>query len=335
MDRAWIIIGIIVCFIILIIAVCFLVFGLTNKPPPGTTCTSAAQCLSTQNCSNGFCLQKSCLKNSDCGLSQTCSYGFCNQNTCQTNIDCASGHVCQKGLCVAFGETCTTALDCNNNSLSCVNQVCSQCATNQDCGTGFCGSDHVCYPTCNSSKVTCPSSQVCVNDHCCPAGTTAAICTTAKPCTTGFCVNGKCSCAQGNNGNTCLTNNDCSSGNCLGGVCLTLGATCFANFDPKKVGVVGYCQTTLNPYCASGNCAATSLEAPCLYSNSSAMGATLYNSCNQSGNTTQTTTYCVNGFCTLDPGAIGASCTSNFDCSPVNGVQTCGPSPNRVGTVCM
>jgi hypothetical protein len=348
-HSPWALAVIIISIIVLIGSIIAIVWGVTHQNPPGPTCTSSKQCDPTQGCSGGFCVQIPCTLDSQCGPSQTCFNGVCNQNVCfQTvlnfNGGCTGGTICQNELCTPFGMTCGSNQDCFGGELTCVNGICSQCGSNADCGNNGVCAGGVCFPNCSGITGACSSGTMCVADFCCPPGNYPSHCTNTNQCNKGqLCVGNSCTCGKGSYGAICTTNADCASGSCLGSRCVNAGDNCFFNFDSGHVGATGYCPQSI-PFCGNGSCSASSLGSPCIcFEFGLSTICTPYNSCNMgvigvsgaTGVTHQTTTYCVNSVCSLNPGAPGAGCTSNFDCLPTtNFKQNCNSS-NGSNLVCM
>lgn len=325
--NTWALIAIIVCVIILIVALILIFFGLTRKNSPGPPCSSNNQCNPTQQCTDGHCVQIACSVNSDCGPSQICSNGFCYQNQCITTAGCGTGTVCQNGLCFPYGQGCSNNQDCSGGSLPCVAGICSQCAADEDCTDGVCGGDGICHNTCTHVIGACGTGTSCVNDFCCPAGTYPSTCSQPGACGAGFCVNGACTCSKGEYGNTCVSPTDCDSGICLGGICVNTGDNCYYNFNSSVSGPA-HCSSGA-PYCSNGSCSTQSLGAPCTcfeFNSGATATCPQYQACNlglTGGTAAVSTTYCVNGTCSLTPGWVGASCTSSFDCAPISGAPNC------------
>lgn len=339
-SRVGILIGIFVCILIFIVAIGFIVFGVTNKQNSGPACTQNNQCTPTQLCNNGFCAQKTCNVNSDCGTNQTCAYNFCFQNTCSTNNDCSGGgttSVCINSLCTPLGTTCGDGSNCFNNELTCSNGKCVQCRSNSDCpNNGFCNNTGVCTTTCNTPGVTCTTGTVCLTSGICcgPNFNPLKACTTAANCVSqglgnnSFCVNGSCACQPGPYGSKCGANSDCQSGNCTGGICLNSGDSCFANFSTSGVNPSLVCPQG-TPFCSNGHCSTNASGAHCscfIFPANNQNGACTnqYQACNLGGTGfSGSVTYCINNVCNLNPGWINDKCTTDSDCSLINGIQKC------------
>ncbi len=98
-------------------------------------CTSTADCMSGDVCSNGGTCGP-CTSNAQCGDGQSCVDGACGG--CTSSAQCEDGRVCVRGSCGA----CTSS---------------SQCAQGQSCYDGRCSC---------SSSAQCPSGQTCSNGVC-------------------------------------------------------------------------------------------------------------------------------------------------------------------------
>jgi hypothetical protein len=349
-DNTGNLIGIIFCFIILLIAIVAVIWGLNNKQPV-TKCSQNNECLSTQTCDNGTCTYKTCRASSECGTDQTCTSGFCYQNTCEDNTGCTGINICNNGLCTPFGTSCESDSNCFNSGLICVNKRCVQCAGNVDCGAGsVCGGDGKCYTNCNTAisqggTGICPAESPNCNSNgvCCPSN--------SRPCSSGcgtdYCVNGICSCSQGNINDRCTQDRDCQSGKCLQGAntCQPSGAVCNGNYSGVSINGIVSCPSATNPFCVNGQCGNQaaiasgdgSIGAPCSCNTYNPgginQGNSQYNCCNLSGTGyAGSFTYCVNNFCSLNPGPAGSHCTANTDCQPLGNppIQRC--SSNNICT---
>lgn len=338
-DNAWTVVGFIVCVLALIGAIILIYIGVTQKFPAGPPCTSNAQCNPTQSCSNGACIQVTCNSNSECtsrseGIGQICSAGFCYQQACVETTDCPSGTVCSCSdgpgcttgdpVCYPSGQTCGSDTDCWGSALICTGGKCAQCASNNDCPSGFCANGS-CFDSCAGLTGICGTGTICLGDFCCPSSTSSRPCDSANICPTGeFCIAGVCTCLPGITGSVCAVNNDCQSRNCLEKRCVAFGAECANNF-----GTTGSPCTQANPYCANGKCGTSAVGAPCECFLFTGPGTctNAFDACNITGVTgftgTTQVSYCINNMCSLTPGPPGAQCTANGDCAPISGQQLC------------
>jgi hypothetical protein len=221
-----------------------------------------------------------------------------------------------------------------------MNQVCSQCLSDNNCPTGKGCFDKICrYPYDNEThnnmitftspaqingNITAPPAYFCTTNSCgtglnmidkipCSQGLTGLI--GLCPSTCPYCVNSTCRCTIGQDYEECRTNADCQSGLCKsmtgGNICVPIGGECIYNFD----GTGGNNICPMNkPYCVNGTCKEVSLGAICgitglpsdLCNNPRSLGVTGATGITNDG----MGFFCVNGICQQNPGELNDLCTT-------------------------
>jgi len=194
--------------------------GGSCKKCNGETCATGADCKSTF-CADGVCCDTACDANNLCrscnqlGKMGTCSVvqggmqdpdtctmgSACNGSSgggacysigtkmllgkpCLGNSDCLSNHCIAGNICgLIKGESCPADYTCSTKL--CLNNICTECASNADCASG------VCDTGAKACKI--PLGEPCTS--------------TAEPgCAQGTCQGKLC---KLNNGDTCTKNSDC------------------------------------------------------------------------------------------------------------------------------
>jgi hypothetical protein len=175
----------------------------SNSGPAKTKCTSSAQCLNGQQCTDGACVP---ITGSGTGGSSggtgTGGAGAAGSG------DASTGCVANNGTCNANGDCCgypdtAHCVDYGNGG------TCAPlCAANADCTTGCCvalmSGAMACAPSnaCSTTGTCVGDNQTCnVNGDCCGfpdknrcvdfgsgTGTCAVVCTTGTDCSTGCCT---------------------------------------------------------------------------------------------------------------------------------------------------
>lgn len=357
-KRAWLILGIGIFIILILVGgliILYFVIGNESSPDNGKTCTSDGNCPIGQVCrEEGICGTpgpKNCKKNSDCLGTQGCSSGICINLACTDSSQCDAN---QREAC--FNETslstgsktcnslngpsynrCNKDKDCNmfgNEGLVCSSNKCVQCKENSDCGDfGICNNG-ICYNICTSEtgkSNSCPSGTTCNNtsNGCCPnTGNCGKTCSVTSDCggDCPYCINSRCSCVPGRSGiefgDICTSNSDCASNACSNGACLfTSTDTCVLNFTSTQQ-KLPVCPST-NPWCfqnpdnlmKAGSCQNTLGGAFCkdmIVTTNGNMESLCYAKASRNDNNI----YCVNNFCQNSRGIYGDSCTTTRDCQP-------------------
>ncbi len=235
-------------------------------------CAAAADC-TTLGLAGEVCLSNTCAPctlDTQCAAGQLCFSGRCKAGTCKDNTWCAGGtqlceltttnpvaapYTCRpcapvatlnnadcggtNRVCTATGTcrtgTCLTASQCGGQ-LACVNNACTACAADADCGGNglLCVNARCVTGTCHGTgtdpNVDCPATQVCANNLCVGNCRTNADCagTAANP-GTNFCdVTTTHACVPCTSTNQCggaATGKVCASGACVVGACTITGAT--------------------------------------------------------------------------------------------------------------
>lgn len=195
-----------------------------------TTCSSNADCTSTQLCYGGSC-QKKCRNDQNCLNDERCMRGIC-RTVCNVDSVCPQGQICENRIC-QIG--CRNDLNCAPDQ-TCINKMCKnpcdspgqcgQCAgclvvnhgVQCSCPNGFVGDGLTgcqlpaqrCNPLCEcdetgtycaqacSRTTDCTCSQVCTRGKCRAKCGANRSCPLGQLCERGACVAG------------CKTNNDCA-----------------------------------------------------------------------------------------------------------------------------
>uniref|UniRef100_A0A1A9ZCQ3 EGF-like domain-containing protein n=1 Tax=Glossina pallidipes TaxID=7398 RepID=A0A1A9ZCQ3_GLOPL len=195
-----------------------------------TTCSSNADCTSTQLCYGGSC-QKKCRNDQNCLNDERCMRGIC-RTVCNVDSVCPQGQICENRIC-QIG--CRNDLNCAPDQ-TCINKMCKnpcdslgqcgQCASclvvnhgvQCSCPNGFVGDGLTgcqlpaqrCNPSCEcdetgtycaqpcSRTTDCACSQVCTRGKCRAKCGANRSCPLGQLCERGACVAG------------CKTNNDCA-----------------------------------------------------------------------------------------------------------------------------
>ncbi|MEQ8984868.1 MAG: hypothetical protein RL846_43375, partial [Deltaproteobacteria bacterium] len=154
----------------------FSTYGMFNS---AAQCTSDADCLMGQLCTNGTCgtAPNACMTNADCPPSQVCdpSVAQCvpgNSNVCMSDADCPANQVCDPSTaqCVPGSSNgCMTDADCPANQQcnpmtnQCVPGNNNGCTSNADCPMG-----QICDP--NTQQCTPGNNNGCTsNADCAPS----------------------------------------------------------------------------------------------------------------------------------------------------------------------
>jgi Cellulose binding domain len=290
-----------------------------------TTCTSTADCVSPNVCTNG-----SCGKNpigATCAVAGDCGSGFCAQNVC-CNSACTG--TCQSCALAGSAGTCapvpagaapnpttqcatTTASTCGTDGLcdgagACRKYVSgTQCAAATCTGTSFkppnlCNGTGICGTV---TPTTCGGNLICgTNGQCKATCASSADCVAPNLCntTTGTC-------GLKGSGTTCGAGAECASGFCQQGVCCSSACT-------------GTCQS-----CAFGATAGTCTnvpvgQAPNPTSMCSDLGATMCKTnglCDGTGKCQLygTTTTCAPAACSVSTLTPARTCDGAGNCKTV------------------
>jgi hypothetical protein len=237
-----------------------------------------ADCSSSDQCTSGECRGDVC---SECTDQSDCSDGgFCVDQTGDVGY-----YVCEGEL----GDSCDANDDCGLDRCFPGQDVCSECATNSDCGVSqecaYDGDDG--YASCVG---TADLGDSCDNDGQC----------VSESCNSGVCS--ECSSDSDCNGGTC--NDDTASSGyfiCEG----ELGEDCTENGDCG----LGYC------YAAEDVCSECALNSDCgVLQDCVYEGSLGYASCvgiADLGESCDIDNQCVSGYCT---GGVCSDCGSNGDC---------------------
>ncbi len=211
--------------------------GSCGKLPPGAPCTSASSCVSGF-CAQGVCCDKACTGTCmSCALSGsagTCSpvpAGAAPNPTSQCAATAASGCLTD-GLCDGTGHCRDWPSGTVCAAASCMDSTLKPAATCDGAGTcktftpGNCPGNLVCdSTTMNSCKTKCASDADCVSPTVCNGG----------------------SCSLKPNGTACSSGSECATNTCQQGVCCatTCTGTCMSCAVSGKAG-------TCNPVTAGG-----------------------------------------------------------------------------------
>ncbi len=198
----------------------------------------------------------------------------------------------------------------------------------------------MCVNTCKAgscpaltSNAVCSLNNVCTGNLCCPGPVVK--CKSSSDCGSNvsnpYCVDGFCSCEKGSLFNTCFADTDCQSGFCTGyndvsgkHVCGYSRRDCiYSSYtdDQLKAGSKnGYCPSNDKRFCVNGTCSATVTESYC--GPEQAVGKeSLCTSFTTVAGTIVTSgqSFCVNNYCANQPGWIGDTCNSTYDCNYLEG----------------
>jgi hypothetical protein len=265
-------------------------------------CTSSAQCIATNHCRNGSCVDplpngETCTERRAC-RSERCVDGKC-AGTTDNATDCSSAADCESGFCVD-GLCCDRRCEgqCEACDVRGSRGVCSPVTGEPRGDREPClGTDPICKGRCNGALTArcfyepgserCGSS--CENDE-----QTDSFCDGEGACVQDdaprSCNNLKCA-----NDSVCLTecteNSDCVAGTtCQDGTC-TSGATCFDDWNAQDTN--GDLQECAPYRCESGSCRM---------------------SCDTQEDCTDDT-LCTNGECVTRPARAAASTNDSGGCS--------------------
>lgn len=315
------------------------------KPKPSSiTCDTNTNCGINQICKAGYCIEQLCTTNTDCDGNGLCINSYCTTFNCLNGNNCPTGTACVQGSCIKTGNSCLSNNDCHG--LSCMNQICVQCLSDQNCSIGQGCFDQSCrYPYDNETRpntityassaqnngnITAPSGYFCSATICGTGinSTDPIVCGEIGLCPSScpFCINSVCRCIPGQNLEPCSTNSDCISGICSHNICIPSGGDCSANYNPT--GGTEVCSIS-KPYCVNGICSTTSLGAICgatgmpfdLCNNPQSLGVVGQTGIVQNG----FGMFCINGTCQLNPGHLNDQCTIGSCHYIENGILTCIP----------
>ena len=100
------------------------------------TCNSNTQCSPGEVCVGEACTM--CTADSQCGPTAKCEATHTSEQcTCSKTTDCACGETCQSGICAPPGGSgcgLGPGSECDRG-LACINGVCGQCTSFEDCNT--------------------------------------------------------------------------------------------------------------------------------------------------------------------------------------------------------
>ena len=178
----------------------------------GEPCSADDQCLPGLVCEDNNICSSLCGKN--------CKPEFCDPDlglcvTCLLAGDCGESQVCAGGDCVP-GQACDGPGDCDGNEPVCADELCVECAVDQDCPPEHkCGADNTCHKECNTSLVcdglVCDQNKgVCV--ECAGDGDCLAQNKPKCDLVTGICV-------QCTSSGHCAADHYCQAGVCLPDEC--------------------------------------------------------------------------------------------------------------------
>jgi len=273
----------------------------------GTTCTSAAMCVSNICGSNGSC--GAVTGASGCTLATASAY-------CQSGV-CSSSGVCipaAAGSCYVDGD-CNAGFFCRRDLYSCKPRLNVGVAIPDDGLHGGLCSTSVAMAVCNSTACN-STTNTCGN-------LLGATCSGAADCTNNLCgTNGKCGYADGTGTCTAGTAGACQSQTCsVGGVCMPAGANrCWVDADCADA---TYCDR-LTLQCAPKLASGALLPNDGLHDGSCTAAAATCASgqCNSSTGTCAG----VNGaVCSGAPDCVGNTCGSNGRCGIAVGDGVCTP----------
>jgi hypothetical protein len=230
--------------------------GTCHTVPNGAT---DGTCTVSSACFGGTCLLiggQTCASNGQCG-SGFCVDGVCcdtacnsNCNSCNVTGSVGTCHTVPNG---ATDGTCTVSSACFGGTCLLIGG--QTCASNGQCGSGFCVDGVCCDTACNSNCNSCNVAGSVGTCHTVPNGATDGTCTGSSACFGGTCI------LIG--GQTCTSNGQCGSGFCVDGVCCD--TACNSNCNSCNVaGSVGTCHAvpdgatdgtcTGSSACFSGSC---------------------------------------------------------------------------------
>ncbi len=199
------------------------------KLPKGSSCTSAAACVS------GFCSDNKCCDTSCSGVCQTCATtpGTCTPLDGVNDTTCSGQLVCESGACrLQDGVFCGADIECASGH--CVDDTCCPSACSgacETCETGAClPIVSELYPNECAAEQWCGKAQTCVP-------IVGAACTNVPGCPDGFVCKGGFCALPAPLGTACVDDRECASAQCTDGVCCESGCagTC------RKCNAFGRC----------------------------------------------------------------------------------------------
>jgi hypothetical protein len=316
----------------------------TNAPKPfGKPCTAGGQCQAAPGGNVGYCIDGVCC-NSPCNMQCYACNVDGSAGTCSALPAGQQDHS-------AFNSTTGGNSPCDGTMQYCISGSCQSnkkpngqtCATNSDCGSGFCTDGYCCNSACTGTCMACNVTAKlgsCVNI---PAGSPDSNASTTCPLPEYCDGAGSCLTMGGQkaNGFSCAMGTECASGFCADGLCCDQACTgtCLAcNLPltpgtcsllyPGSVDPTGSPACTAPSYCAAGgacmggrrpNGAACTIDNDC-GSNYCVDGICCQTACATACHTCNNST----GTCSLTPGGmdprndckgdmVGAICSGTCD----------------------
>ena len=242
---------------------------------------------------SGVCIDEPtpCDAQTDCAMPATCQTVRCSLDLCifepAANGTACTGGSCQAGICAPPPDTCTNALQDNDESdIDCGGVMCSPCAIGKkcvvpndcvvgaSCQSGICATIPICENAAHDGDETdvdcggtvcapCDPGKMCAIDRDCTMGNT---CQGGVCATTPICENkvkdgdesdvdcGGITCARCADGQMCGSSVDCMAGStCQGGVCMF--------FDHCSSGVIDGDETDVD--CGGATCPACVIGGDC------------------------------------------------------------------------
>ena len=297
-----------------------------------TSCTSDSNCISTDYCSNGQCVQK-VQQGQACSSNAQCQTGFCVDGVC---CNSACGGQCQAcnlagsvGICHAVtgspvppraacsgdGSVCNGS--CNGvNTSSCTYPTAATQCRSASCTSGVQTLSAFCD---GAGNCPAPATQSCTPYVCGPTACKTSCASDADCIATDYCAGGVCM-PKKTFGQSCAGNNQCASGFCADGVCCN--ATCSEQCKACNLaGQVGTCSFVTGAP-APGHTACTGSGTVCGGSCNGSSSACTYptTQCRTAG--------CASGVETLAANCSGGSCPAlqTVDCAP----YVCGPTACKI-----
>lgn len=269
------------------------------------------------------CTPTSCPTGQFCAANGQCQ----NNGTCSSNSDCPGNGTCVNGTCFnqcPFGQTGVNG--------ACVNVACqadSDCASLAGGGSMLCietsgQANGYCTPSACNYNTDCAAIEACINNVCVPSNvfpcTQNSNCYLGQACVSGLCVqpqpcpigqfyqNGICSYLEGS---TTYGGATCPSGSTGASGVIYYNTAQGGNFTSNDQSFTGWICCPTSPPGQAGGCG--------------------YTICQTTANCGSQCPYCVEGQCTCMQGQLGATCTTNADCTS----NICQGSSSWVGTKCL
>jgi hypothetical protein len=323
--------------------------NVTNATDPDSECANGVAC-KTGTCNGAGACGNSPL-NTTCGSSPSCAAGVqVNQDLCDAAGGCVDNTTtpCTPYICgaTACKTSCALDADCVGTHY-CSNNVCTLkiaqggvCATNNQCGTGFCTDGFCCNSACGATCQACSNAKTGGTNGSCgnvtggqdPDNECAAI-----ACQTGACSGTGATCGFSSSGTLCGSAQGCAAGvqtnqdTCnASGTCVDQGTINCGVYACNGAGLICNTSCAVVGDCASGFVCkpATNTCVQCVTDPDCPMGQACdgaTNTCKLDlGQTCSQANQCAGGFCAPEGVCCNTACSGTC--------QTCAPPGGSAGT---